>query len=66
MQKFVQIWIRTLKDGWKSLRKQLDHIIVHEQEENGVSINRNLSVDKIDYQFITPTRVLNQNKNIRG
>jgi hypothetical protein len=55
-----------LKDGWKSLRKQLDHIIVHEQEENGVSINRNLSVDKIDYQFITPTRVLNQNKNIRG
>ncbi len=28
----------------KSLRKQLDYVIVHEQMENGVAINNNLCV----------------------
>jgi len=40
-----------------SLKKQLDQVIVHEQVENDITINRNLSVDKIDEQFITPRRV---------
>ncbi len=57
MQKFVHIWIRTLKGGWKSLSRQLYQVIIHEQEEIGVAINRNMSADQIDYQFITPTKV---------
>jgi hypothetical protein len=32
----------------RSLRKQLDQVILHEQVENGVAINSNLSVDHID------------------
>ncbi len=38
----------------KSLNKQLDQIMVHEQVENGVVINNNLSEDQIDQQFVTP------------
>jgi len=41
----------------RNLRRQLDHVIVHEQEENGIAINRNLSADQIDQQFITPRKV---------
>ncbi len=32
----------------RNLKKQLDHVIVYEQVENGVAINKNLSVDQID------------------
>jgi hypothetical protein len=46
-----------LKGGWKSLSRQLYQVIIHEQEEIGVAINRNMSADQIDYQFITPTKV---------
>jgi hypothetical protein len=29
-----------------SLRKQLDHVLLHEQEENGTAITNNLNVDQ--------------------
>jgi hypothetical protein len=29
----------------RNLRRQLDHVIVHEQEENGIAIIKNLSVN---------------------
>jgi hypothetical protein len=32
----------------RSLKRQLDQVIVHGQVENGVAINNNLSVDQID------------------
>jgi hypothetical protein len=32
----------------RSLNKQLDEVIVHEQVENGVPINKNLNADHID------------------
>jgi hypothetical protein len=38
----------------KSLKSQLDQVIVHEQVENGVAINNNLNEDQIDQQFVTP------------
>ncbi len=38
----------------KSLKRQLDQVIVHEQVENGVAINNNLSENQIDQQFVTP------------
>ncbi len=41
----------------KIMRRQIDQVIIHEQVENGVAINKNLSVDMIDQQFITPIRV---------
>ncbi len=41
----------------RSLKRQLDQVIVHGQVENGVAINNNLSVDQIDQQFVTPRRV---------
>ncbi len=41
----------------KSLRRQLDHVILHEQVENGVVIHRNLSTDQEDQQFVTPRKV---------
>jgi hypothetical protein len=50
----------------KSLRRQLDHVIKHEQVENGAAINKNLSANQIDQQFITPKKFFNQNKNIHG
>jgi hypothetical protein len=31
-----------------SLRKQLDHVIVHVQVENGNAINNNLNANQID------------------
>ncbi len=41
----------------KSLKRQLNQVIVDEQMENGTTINNNLSVDKIDQQFVTHRRV---------
>jgi hypothetical protein len=41
----------------KSLRRQLNQVIIHEQVENGVAINSNLSADKIDQQFLTLIKV---------
>jgi len=32
----------------RSLRRQLDQVLLHEQVENGVTINNNLSVDQIN------------------
>jgi hypothetical protein len=32
----------------KSLRRQLNQVIVHEQKKNGVAINNNLNADYID------------------
>jgi hypothetical protein len=33
----------------KSLRGQIYHIVLHEQVENGVAINNNLSANQVDY-----------------
>jgi len=41
----------------ESLEKQLNQVIIHEQVENGTTISMNLSIDKIDEQFVTPKRV---------
>jgi hypothetical protein len=38
----------------RSLKRQLNQVIIHEQMENGATINNNLSADQIDRQFITP------------
>ncbi len=32
----------------KSLRKQLDQVVLHEQVENGTTINNNLSADQLN------------------
>jgi hypothetical protein len=32
----------------KSLRRQLYQVILHEQVENGTTINNNLSADRVD------------------
>jgi hypothetical protein len=32
----------------KSFRRKLNQVLLHEKMENGVTINNNLSVDKID------------------
>jgi hypothetical protein len=32
----------------RSLRKQLDQVILHEQVENGATINNNLSASQVD------------------
>jgi hypothetical protein len=32
----------------KSLKRQLDQVIVHKQVEDGATINNNLSADQID------------------
>jgi hypothetical protein len=32
----------------RSQKKQLDEVIVHEQVENGIAINKNLSADHMD------------------
>ncbi len=32
----------------RSLNKQLDHVILHEQVENGATINNNLNTDPMD------------------
>jgi hypothetical protein len=44
----------------KSLRKQLDQVVLHEQVENDTTISNNLSADKVDWvdqRFETPIRV---------
>ncbi len=41
----------------RSFRRQLDQVLLHEQVENGVTINNNLSEDQINQQFVTLTRV---------
>ncbi len=41
----------------RSLRRQLDQVIVHKQMENGATINNNFNVDEIDQQFVTPIKV---------
>jgi hypothetical protein len=41
----------------KSLKKQLDQVIVHEQVENDIAINKNLSANQINQQFITPKKI---------
>jgi hypothetical protein len=33
----------------RSLKRQLDQVIVHEQVENGIAINKNLSANQIDW-----------------
>jgi hypothetical protein len=33
----------------RSLRRQLDHVILHEQVENGATINSNLSINHMDW-----------------
>jgi hypothetical protein len=38
----------------KSLKKQLDQVIIHEQVENDTAINKNLSANQIEQQFTTP------------
>jgi hypothetical protein len=32
----------------RSLRRQLDQVVLHEQVENGVTISNNLSANKVD------------------
>jgi hypothetical protein len=32
----------------RSMKKQLNQVILHEQVENGATINNNLSVDQVD------------------
>jgi hypothetical protein len=32
----------------KSVRKQLDQVVLHEQVENGTTINNNLSADQLN------------------
>ncbi len=41
----------------KGLRRQLNHVILHEQLENNIAINNNLSANQVDQQFITPKKV---------
>jgi hypothetical protein len=48
----MENWIIT-----RSLRWQLDHVVLHEQVENGVAINNNLNANKVDHRFETPKRV---------
>ncbi len=41
----------------KSLRRQLDQVILHEQMENGTTVSNNLNVDQVNQWFETPRRV---------
>ncbi len=41
----------------RSLRRQLDQVVLHEQVENGATISNNLSANQVDQQFETPKRV---------
>jgi hypothetical protein len=41
----------------KSLKRQLDKVVLHEQVENGVAISNNLSANQVDQQFKTPRKV---------
>ncbi len=50
----------------RNLRRQLNHVVLHEQVENGIAINNNLNVNQVDQLFETPRRVFRQNKDICG
>jgi hypothetical protein len=50
----------------RSLNKQLDHVVVHEQVENGTTINNNLNANQINQLSITPKRVFQSEKKIYG
>ncbi len=39
------------------LKRQLNHVILYEEVENGVSINNSLNADHLDQQFVTPRSV---------
>lgn len=41
----------------RSIRRQLDQVIIHQEVKNDVAINNNLSADQVDQQFVTPKRV---------
>ncbi len=41
----------------RSLKRQLDSVVLHEQVKNGDAVNNNLSADRFDQQFVTPKRV---------
>ncbi len=41
----------------RSLKRQLDQVVLHEQVENAAAINKNLSADQVDQQFETLRRV---------
>jgi len=46
MQNFVHIWIKMWemenKIVTRNLKRQLDHVLLHEQVENGTAINNNI------------------------
>ncbi len=46
----------------RSLKRQLDQVVLHEQVENGVAINNNMNVDQVDQWFETP-RIFFQTKH---
>jgi hypothetical protein len=41
----------------RSLRRQLNQVVIHEQVENGVTNSNNLSADQVNQRFETPKRV---------
>ncbi len=41
----------------RSLKRQLNQFVLHEQVENGTSMSSNLSADQVDQWFETPKRV---------
>ncbi len=41
----------------RSLKRQLDQVVLHEQVKNGDTINNNLNAYQFDQQFVTPKRV---------
>jgi hypothetical protein len=41
----------------RSLKRQLDQVVLHEQVENAAAINKNLSADQVDQQFERLRRV---------
>jgi hypothetical protein len=41
----------------RSLRRQLDHVVLHEQVENGIATSNNLNANQVDQRFETPKKV---------
>jgi hypothetical protein len=41
----------------RSLRRQLNQVVLHEQVQNGATINNNLSANQVDQWFETPKKV---------
>jgi len=41
----------------RSLKRQLNQFVLHEQVENGTSMSSNLSADQVDQWFEAPKRV---------